>query len=71
MKQNMKICRLYLQLLLRRKIIAIFRIIYLKSGLDITESIIYTYLSIPTAPLLKSMRNSVGFCFLRGEINGI
>lgn len=39
-----------------------------KLRLDKRGSIVYNNLSIPTAPLLKSMRNSVGFCFLRGGV---
>ncbi|OGF54086.1 MAG: hypothetical protein A2452_13585 [Candidatus Firestonebacteria bacterium RIFOXYC2_FULL_39_67] len=39
-----------------------------KLRLDKRESFVYNLLSIPTAPLLRSMRNSVGFCFLRGGI---
>ena len=34
--------------------------------LDFLENIGYIVTSIPAAPLLKSMRNSVGFCFYRG-----
>jgi len=36
--------------------------------LDFLENSSYIINSIPTAPLLKSMRNPVGFCFYRGFV---
>ena len=36
--------------------------------LDFLENIDYIVSSIPAAPLLRSMRNSVGFCFYRGFV---
>jgi len=36
--------------------------------LDFSENIEYIINSIPAAPLLKSMRNPVGFCFYRGFV---
>jgi len=36
--------------------------------LDFVKKIGYIINSIPAAPLLKSMRNPVGFCFYRGFV---
>lgn len=36
--------------------------------LDFLENIVYIIISIPAAPLLRSMRNPVGFCFHRGLV---
>lgn len=36
--------------------------------LDFLENIGYIINSIPAAPLLKDMRNPVGFCFLGGFV---
>lgn len=36
--------------------------------LDFFKNVEYVIASIPTAPLLKSTRNPVGFCFYRGFV---
>lgn len=36
--------------------------------LDFIKKVVYIINSIPAAPLLRSMRNPVGFCFYRGFI---